>query len=52
MRDQLDLNQSLISLLKKSESVMARIKQSEADLASRITVKEGDEEEQKIEQAY
>jgi hypothetical protein len=44
MRDQLDLNRSLIDLLRRSEEVMVKIRLSEAQVASRIAVEERKEE--------
>jgi hypothetical protein len=45
MRDQLDLNRSLIDLLRRSEEVMVKIRLSEAQVASRIGLEERKEEE-------
>jgi hypothetical protein len=40
MKDQLDLNRSLIEILKKSEGLMAKIKQSEVAISQRIGTEE------------
>ena len=45
MRDQLDLNRSLVELLKRSEEVMGKIRQSEAEIAAKITEEEEKKEE-------
>jgi hypothetical protein len=45
MRDQLDLNRSLVELLKRSEEVMGKIRQSEAEIAAKITLEEEKKEE-------
>ena len=36
MKDQLDLNRSLIEILKKSEGLMAKIKESEIAISKRM----------------
>jgi len=45
MKDQLDLNRSLIEILKKSEGLMAKIKQSEIAITQRMG-KSGEESKQ------
>lgn len=44
MRDQLDLNRSLVELLKRSEEVMARIRESEKEIGARVALEESKQE--------
>ena len=44
MRDQLDLNRSLVELLKRSEEVMAKIRESEKEIGARVALEESKQE--------